>query len=169
MALPQILKSFNLFNEGGSYAGDVLTVELPKLATKDEEYRAGGMLGAISVPMGLDVIKLGWTAGGYLADAIKQWGITKHDGVMLRFAGAVQSPDAEDYKAVEIVVRGRHSELDMGSAEAAKKTEHKYTTVCSYYKLTLDGTVLIEIDLVAGVHKVGGVDRTASLRAALGI
>jgi len=169
MALPQILKAFNLFNDGGSYIGSVLTVELPKLATKDEEYRAGGMLGAINVPMGLDAIKLGWTAGGYLPDAIKQWGITKHDGVMLRFAGATQSPDAEDYKSVEVLVRGRHSEMDMGSAEAGKKTEHKYVTVCSYYKLTMDSEVLIEIDLVAGKHTVGGVDRTASLRAALGI
>jgi P2 family phage contractile tail tube protein len=169
MSLPRVLKQFLLYNEGAAYLGEVPTVTLPKLATKNEAYRAGGMLGEVEIDMGLESLKLEWTAGGWLTDAIKQFGITQHDGVMLRFAGAIQSPDSELAQAVEVVVRGRHSEVDFGSAEAAKKTEHKYITTCSYYKLTVAGEELVEIDLVRGIFAVGGIDRNASLRAAMGV
>jgi len=40
--------------------------------------------------------------------------------------------------------------------------------VCSYYKLTAAGQDLYEIDMVAGTYIVGGIDRYAEIRAAIG-
>ena len=39
-------------------------------------------------------------------------GIARHDGVMLRFAGAYQRDDTGQVDAVEVVVRGRHEEIE---------------------------------------------------------
>jgi P2 family phage contractile tail tube protein len=104
-----------------------------------------------------------------LEDALKQYGATSHHAVQLRFAGAYQNDDDGVTSAVEVVVRGRHQEIDMGSAKQATDTSHKYNTTCSYYKLSVDGEVLIELDFMGGIEKVGGVDRNADIRKAIGL
>ena len=59
--------------------------------------------------------------------------------------------------------------IDFGSASAGEDTEFSCTTACSYYKLTINGETLIEIDLVNMVENIGGVDRLAEQRRAIGV
>jgi len=169
MGLPSKLKNFNLFNDGVSYLGQVPELTLPKLSRKMEDYVAGGMTGPIEIDMGNEKLELDWTAGGLLIDALKQYAATTHNAVQLRFAGAYQRDDSEDVDAVEVVVRGRHKEIEMGNAKVSDKTDHKYKTTCSYYKLTINGETVIELDFINGVEMVCGVDRTAEIRRAIGI
>lgn len=70
---------------------------------------------------------------------------------------------------VEVVVRGRHQEIDMGNAKPGSDTEHKFKMSCSYYKLIVNGREVVEIDIVNMVFKVNGVDRLAAQRAAIGL
>ncbi|PRC90981.1 phage major tail tube protein [Solimicrobium silvestre] len=169
MGLPSKLKDFILFNDGQSYMGKVPELTLPKLARKMEEYRAGGMTGPIMVDFGSEAITLEWTTGGVVVDALKQYAANRHNAVQLRFAGAYQNDDTGEVAAVEVVVRGRHQEIDMGSAKHATETAHKFNTACSYYKLSVDNEVLIELDFMAGVELIGGVDRNAGIRKAIGL
>ena len=112
---------------------------LPKLSRKMEEYRAGGMSGPVSVDFGNEALSLEWSAGGLIAEALKQYGAHAHGAVQLRFAGAYQEDDDGTVAAVEVVVRGRYKEIDMGGAKMGDDTTHKYTMACSYYKLMIDG------------------------------
>ena len=168
MALPKKIKNFILFNEGNSYLGEVPEVQLPKLSRKTEDYRAGGMGGPVKLDFGMEGIELEWTAAGYLRDVFAQWGTLKHDGVMLRFTGAAQAED-EAVMAIEVIARGRHTEIDPGKSKAGDNTEIKIKTALSYYKLSIDGQAVIEIDLVNLVEVVDGVDRLQAIRQALGI
>ena len=52
MAMPRKLKMMNLFVDGNKYAGQATEITLPKLAMKTEEFRAGGMIGAVDVNLG---------------------------------------------------------------------------------------------------------------------
>jgi P2 family phage contractile tail tube protein len=169
MGMPSKLKNFNLFNDGISYLGQVPELTLPKLSRKMEDYVAGGMTGPIEVDYMNEKIELDWTAGGLLVDALQQYGAITHNAVQLRFAGAYQRDDSGEVDAVEIVVRGRHKEIEMGGAKMGDKSDHKYKTTCSYYKLTVNGEDIIELDFINGVEMVGGVDRTAEIRRAIGV
>lgn len=169
MGLPSKLKNFNLFNSGESYMGQVPEVTLPKLSRKMEEYRAAGMTGPVSVDFGNEAITLEWTAGGIIKDALKQYGASQHNAVQLRFAGAYQNDDTGEVLAVEVVVRGRHKEIDMGNAKLADDTAHKFSTACSYYKLTINNEVIMEFDFMAGVENIGGTARNADIRKAIGL
>ena len=171
MALPRKLKNMNLFNDGNSYLGLSKTVTLPVLGRKMESYRGGGMNGPVKIDHGMsdDGIQLEWTLGGLDLTVMRQYGIPRADGVLLRFAGAYQQDDTGEVVPVEVVVRGRHEEIDMGDAEAGEDTEHSITTTCSYYKLTVNGVTEIEIDLLNMVEIVGGEDRLAQQRAAIGL
>lgn len=169
MALPRKLKNMNLFNDGESYLGQIVEVTLPKLARNMEDYRAGGMNGPVKIDNGQEALELEWTCGGLMRPVLGQYGLVRHDGVQLRFAGAYQRDDTGDTDAVEVVIRGRHMEIDMGKAKPGDDTEFTVKTAASYYKLTINGNTVIEIDLINMVEIVEGVDRLAEQRRAIGL
>lgn len=168
--LPKALKNMNLFNDGGSFVGVISSVTNPKLTRKLEEWRGGGMQGAVKQDMGQEPIDLEYTAGGFLLDVLKQYGAVAHDAVQHRWIGAYQDDSTGKYTAVEIVTRGRHEEVDMGEAKVGEGGEQKMKVSCSYYKLIVDNKDIIEIDMMpGGVFIVDGVDRNDELRNILGI
>ena len=89
--------------------------------------------------------------------------------MQLRYAGAYQADDSDTPDAVEVVVRGRHSEVDPGSSKPGDDTAFKVVTEISYYKLTVNGEDVIEIDIMNMVEKINGVDLLAKQRAAIGM
>lgn len=168
MALPRKLKNMNLFGDGESFLGQVVEVKLPTLTRSMEEYRGGGMSGPVDIDNGQEKIELESKFGGLMRSVLRQYGATRHDAVQLRFAGAYQRDDTGAVDAVELVVRGRHSEIDAGTGKPGDDTEFTVKTSCSYYKLVINGTTEIEIDFVNMVEIVGGVDRLAAQRRAIG-
>lgn len=169
MALPSKLKNMNLYNDGVSYLGLVPEVTIPKLARKMEGYRGGGHDSELQIDMGGEPIEFEWKAGGLIEQIYGQFGMTSIDGVQLRWVGAYQDDQTGRYKSVEIVVRGRHAEIDGGTGKPGDDTEESVKTVCVYYKLTVDGRVLIEKDEMNLIFIVNGVDRLAEQRAAMGL
>lgn len=169
MAMPRKLKNLNLFNLGESYLGQIVELTLPTLTRSMEDYRGGGMSGPVKVDNGQEAIEFEWKCGGLMRTVLRQYGVTQHDGVQLRFAGAYQRDDTGEVDAVEVVVRGRHSEIGFGTSKAGDDTEQSVKTVCSYYKIMVNGVTEIEIDLVNMIEMVGGVDRLAAQRRAIGI
>ncbi|MDH2898855.1 MULTISPECIES: phage major tail tube protein [Rahnella] len=172
MALPRKLKYLNLFNDGLSYMGVVQSVTLPKLTRKLENYRGGGMNGSAPVDFGLDddALTVEWSMGGLPDETLwAQYAAAGAADVPLRFAGSFQRDDTGDTSAVEIVMRGRHKEIDTGDMKQGEDTESKITTQCTYYKLVIDGNTLIEIDTVNMVEIVNGTDMLEKHRRNIGL
>ena len=168
MAMPRKLKNFNVFYNGDNYIGRCAEVELPKLTRNTEDLEAGGMNGPVKIDLGLEGLEINHTWAGFEAEIFRQFAAPAADAGLLRFSGAYQKDDTAEVDAVEIVVRGRHTEIDPGSAKAGDDTELKVKSDLAYYKLTVNGEVLVEIDLVNFVEVVAGEDRLAEFRAAMG-
>lgn len=169
MGLPSKLKNMNLFIDGENYVGMIPEVSIPKLGRKMEGYRAGGLDAELMIDMGGEPIEFEWTAGGVIEQVYGQFGLPTIDGAQLRWAGAYQDDSSAQWKSVEITVRGRHQEIDPGTGKPGEDTAEKIKTVCAYYRLTIDGRDVIEIDVLNMVFAVNGVDRHAEMRAILGI
>lgn len=169
MGLPRILKKMMLFNEGAAYLGEVTSVTLPTLSRALEEFRGAGMSGTVNIDMGMEAMEMSFSAPGPLRDVIRQWGVPTIDGVYLRFAGAYQQDDTAAVDTVEVIVRGRFNEIDMGDQSVGEVGEFSPTMQLAYYKLDWNGRTEIEIDPIAGIEIVNGIDRTAALRAAIGL
>ncbi|STI98410.1 Major tail tube protein FII [Escherichia coli] len=58
MAVPKHLRFFTLFVNGENEVGKVTSVTPPKLTRKTESYRGGGMMGAVSIDLGLMILRL---------------------------------------------------------------------------------------------------------------
>lgn len=168
MALPKKLKYHALFNDQQAYLHEVPEVVLPSLGRLMEDYRAAGMDRAIKSDMGGEPLTMDWTLAGMVEEVFTQYGAEEHDAVYLRFVGSYQAEDSADPMAVEVEVRGRHSKIDPGTAKTGDATAIKITSELSYYKLTMDGKELVEIDIANFVEKIDGKDRMEKHRNILG-
>lgn len=169
MALPNQLKNMNVFADGNSLMGEIEEVTLPKLNRKTEDFQGGGMVAPVAIDLGQEKMEMELSCGGWLKDAITQYGIAKASGAMWRFAGAHQRDDIGDVMAVEIIARGRFVEIDRGKAKVGGKSESKMKAALTYYKEAVDGVDQIEIDAINFVYKIRGVDMLAAQRKAIGL
>lgn len=169
MALPRTLRLFNVFVDGTIFVDECLELKLPKIAMKTEEYTGAGMLGPVKLLKGLEAIELEHTYNAPIREIMASFGIEKHDAALLRFMGSYSEEATGDAHAVEIIVRGRHNELDQGDAKAMENGSWKVKTDCTYYKQIVDGEEWLEIDVVHKVFRVMGVDRMAAHRRNIGL
>ncbi|MFU1517538.1 phage major tail tube protein [Vreelandella alkaliphila] len=169
MALPYILKDFNLFGDGHNWQGQIPELTLPELARRMVEYEGGGMDGPIEVDHGNELQTFEWTAGGMIVDIFDTYGSPIHDAAMLRMTGAYESDEDGGIIPVEIVMRGRHKTINLGDASKGDNNQISVTTSLSYFKLIVDGEEIIERDVPGYVFKVRGVDRLAGRRRALNL
>ncbi|WP_323957482.1 phage major tail tube protein [Aeromonas caviae] len=171
MALPRKLKHGNIFMDGENWIGVAEDFTPAKLSQKFEAYRGGGMMGAANIHMGLEdgALDTSFTFGGEESALVKRMGLAKIDGVALRFAGSFQRDDTGEIVSVEIVQRGRFKELDRGTFKSGDNTQSKVSMVNTYYKETMNGVVLCEIDLLNMIWIVDGVDLMAEHRKAIGL
>lgn len=169
MAFGRKLKDMMIFNEGADYAGQATSLTLPKLTRKLEEFRGAGMDSAVKIDMGGEAMEAEWVCAGPMRDVLSQYGIMDLSGVQLRFVGNYQDDDSGAFDTVEVVMRGRHEEIDMGEAKPGEAGEFKVKTALAYYKLIWNGATLIEVDPLSMVLVVNGVDRLLERRQALGL
>ena len=168
MAFPSKLKQTMMFNDGEAFIGETVSITPPKLVRKFEEYRAGGMSRAVKVDMGGEALEMEATYGGPMRQILRQHGMLNLSGVQQRFVGSFQNDDTGAVDVIEIVTRGRHEEIDMGEWKPGEDTEFKVKSQLSYFKLTWNGVVEVEIDVLGMIEIVGGVDLMAEHRSALG-
>lgn len=167
--LPKKLKNFNLFGNGESFQGEIEELTLPELVRKTEEYRGAGMDGTVEIDLGQEAITFEWTPAGLIEAVFDGFGSNTIDSELLRFSGAYVRDDTAETVAVEVVVRGRHKQISMGTAKPGDNNNIPITTSVSYYKLSINGKEVIEIDVPGFIFKVNGKDRLAEKRKAMGL
>lgn len=166
--IPSILKDFNTFFNGNNWIGLADEVVLTKLSKKLEEIYMGN--GPVSVAMGNEALELECSLNGYSQELIDSFGACGVSDVALRFAGAHERQDATcETMSIDVIVRGRLSEFDLGTAKKGDKHQYKFKMSLAYIKVLVDNEERIEIDHENYIERVGGVDRLAATRAAIGL
>lgn len=165
MGIPKKLKNCNAHVDGVGYLGRIAEFEEPNLAIATEEWRGGGMIGPVMLDKGLEAMEAKLKMGGHEAGLIRKFGTTRVDGVRVRLTGAYQADDGTAAQAVECYIGGRFTEIAPGTSKPGDDTEHEYTVPLSYYRREVNGRVEVEIDMIAGVFIVDGLDRYAEIMA----
>ena len=164
----QVLKNLNVFVDGRGYAGQVEEVNLPKLTVKTEDFRAGGMDMPIALDMGMEKLETDFSLIGYDRDILNLFGFIVPGTVALTFRGALENADGS-IVAMVARTRGQIREIDMGTSKAGDKPAMKVTMDLVYYDLEDDGQPVVEVDVVNLIRMIGGVDKLAAVRAAIGL
>lgn len=163
--LPKILKNFNLYVDGRGYAGRVEEITLPKLTLKTEEFLGAGMSAPVEIDMGMEKLEMDMTFAEYDKNLFKLLGLTNGAEIAFTIRGAIQGIDAPE--SVVLNVRGFFKEMDFDSWKPAEKATLKCSVACTYYKLSVGGTELIEIDPANMIRNVNGSDQLSAIREIL--
>lgn len=167
-ALDDILKNMNLFVDGRGYAGNVEELTPPKLTFKTEDFRNGGMDAPVELEMGMEKLEASFALTKYDPEVLKLFGLAPGNTKPLTFRGSVSSEDGTE-KPVIIQLQGMLKEVDTGSWKPGDKMTLKGSIAVRYYKHTIDGVVVHEIDIPNMIRKVDGVDQLAKTRSNLGM
>lgn len=166
--LDGILKNFNLFVDGRGLAGNIEEINPPKLTIKMEEFRNGGMDAPIEVDIGMEKLELDYSLTNYDAGVLALFGLTSGQSKAITIRGALVSESGKE-SAVVINAFGVIKEVDKGSWKAGDKAALKQSVALRYYKETIDGVVIHEIDIPNMKRIVNGVDQLSQQRANLGM
>ena len=166
--LPRKLRDFNMFHEAGSWMGIATEVVLPKLTRKMEELMIGN--GTVKLDMGNEAMESEITLEEFPEAVLRQYGLINLAGVQLRFAGAmVRQDDSQQTDSIEVIMRGRWEEIDPDTVKKGDNHQAKAKLACSYYKLSINGDDIIEIDHANYIEVIDGVDRLEQQRRAIGL
>ena len=163
----QQFKSINAFINGVVLQGTIDGFEPPTVTSETEEFRAGGMDGYVDVETGQEKMECSLMTKGIQPDIIGAWCSGKPD-TRLEVRGALENYDGTVksvvYEMTGLVTTIEHDELQ-GRGELPRVT---LTMNPNFYKMTLDGEVKYEIDVVNNQRIIDGTDRLAEIRAAIG-
>jgi P2 family phage contractile tail tube protein len=170
MALsPRILKNWNLIVQGRGNAGRADSMTLPEISIKTDDHRAGGMDTETEIDMGLEKL----TAKFEISDP---------DPLILGLVGNMNSNSARilakasyvrdtDLARVAVVAElgGRLKKASFGDWKAGDKSGQTYEMGVNYYRLTVGGVEVYEIDVENMIRRIGGVDQLAGIKADIGL
>jgi len=165
MALPRTIRNFNAFIDGFSYFGLASEAKLPQPKITTEAHRGAGMDGPVGIDMGTEAMSAEVTLSEHRPELLKLLGEQRR--LVLRPAQV--SPDGVDTDTIIATIGGLITATESGDLKPGANAVLKLVWDVRYYRLEMNGAELVEIDLVAGIRRIGGVDQLAQLRRAMGI
>lgn len=163
--LPRILKDFNIFVNGSSFAGRAKTCKPPEIKVETESERYAGMDGKVKHDMGLEDMDCSLKMAELTPELAKLVGLL--DEVPITIYGYAETSPGGSTAEVVLTMRGRVFTQEVGELESGKKTEITYNISATAYKETIDRVVTKDIDFLSGRRVIGGVDVLAGKRKAL--
>lgn len=165
--LPRILKQFSLYVDGRGYAGKIDTLTLPELTRKTEDHRPGGLDMPIRYDMGMEPMECTFSLVEYDANTSALFGLADMSVAQLTARGALRR-DGDSPIAIVIVMRGAVSQLTKGEWKGGEMTTLTHKVDLRYYKETIDGQDVVEIDSVNNKRIINGVDQMEQIRNIIG-
>jgi len=163
-----ILKNFNVYIDGRGFAGVAEEVQLPTLELKSEDFRAGGMDGAIKIEQGQEAMEASISLSGYDSATLALWGVGEGNLVPIVARGALESLNGT-VTPIVVNISGTIRSMEPDAWKAGEKSTLKFTIDVRAYKYTQNGQVIHDIDIINMVRIVNGKDRLANIRNALGM
>lgn len=161
----------NVYINDVSTHGMASEVTCPSITAVMNDYNSLGMIGSTEFFAGFDKMEasIKWK---HLENDIKTTlaDFTKSVNIMVR--SSRQEIDAEGVQRevpIVIMMRGFSKQYPGDSFKKGESSELESVIAVNYYKETVDGEDLVEIDVLSNVYKVNGEDLLAQHRQNLGI
>lgn len=160
----------NVYVDGNSFLGKIEEMNLPAAKFMMAEHKALGLFGKMEFPSGLDKLeaKIKWNS--FYADAMKKFG-SPFTNLSLQVRANLETYGPSGRTAqVPLVcyITCAPKDFPMGNFKQHDNVELETNLSVYYVKLQINGVVIMELDVLANIYKVDGVDQLATYRANLG-
>lgn len=151
--------------------GRVEEATLPTVKYKMSEHKALGMNGSFELPAGIDKLEVSIKWNSFYPDAmVKIADPNKTVQLQLRSSVKTWNSNGVASEVPLVVFLGvQAKDFPLGGFKQHDNVELTSVMACTYCKIVQNGQEIMEVDVLANIHKVNGVDVLATYRANLGI
>lgn len=160
-----------LFIDGNNLYAKVEEIMNPEIKAKVVEHKVLGGVGTVKLPSGYDAMEASFKLNGPLDEVAAMSANIKQSHELI-FRGSVEGFDGQDITSERPYVciwRGTFSNSPGGAQKQHENIELNYSMNITYYKLSIAGVSLVEVDFVNNILKVNGVDLLAKYKANVGL
>ena len=155
-----LLLNFSVYIDGYNYIGKVVKATLPKVTAKMVEHYGVGMSAPIDIDTGqVEKMEASIEIDGVQEDIYKSIG-SSTTPILLR--GKIRNKKGSDVVLVA-EIRGYISEIDHGDIEPSTKGKTNIKMAVNYYRISIDGEEVVEIDALNGIRKIFNKNQLASI------
>lgn len=170
MALVRQIVNANVYLEGASLLGQLADLNLPEPETAMNEFKALGMFGTVDLPSGLNKLEMSLNFKSFFRDAFRRF-FNPFQAMNLQIRASI-----EDFEAgtrvgqtpLVILITAAAKKNAAGNYKPQENAEFPAELSVYYMKIVEAGTVVVEIDVMANIWKVGSQDVLAQWRRNLG-
>ncbi|MBI1495411.1 phage major tail tube protein [Halocynthiibacter styelae] len=167
--MTHILRKFNAHVDGYSTHLEIEKITPPLVRDQVEAIKAGGLLGELDVPLGVQKLEAGLMVNSRNKLLMGKAGLTPGKSTRVTFRGVSVSEIDGSQQDEVLIIQGRLN-VDSNDWQAQSKTDTDYKIgSITYYKHLIDGQLVYEIDLLNMIGVVDGVDQWADIRGGLGL
>lgn len=165
------LTNANVYVNGVSMLGRAEEINLPGIKAKMSEHKALGLIAANEYFSGFEKLeaKIKWNS--FYEDALKaSANFVATSKLQVRASLEVyESAGRTAQKAVVAFITGQFKSFPEAGFKQNDNVEASSDLAVTHYRLEIDGVEIVEIDTIASIYRVDGVDLLAEYRDNLGI
>jgi hypothetical protein len=161
----------NLYLNGTSFLGKAAEVTLPDVKATYADHPALGLFGKVEFPTGMDKLEATIKMNGLYPELIKL-AANPFASVEIMVRAVQETFDGNGRSKQSPVLAnlvGTFKSNPGGGFKQHEKVDASYTLSITACNLEIDGAQLFNVDALANIWTVDGVDLLADYRAALGI
>ena len=164
------LTNANIYMDGTNLLGRAEEIQLPQIKHKMADHKALGMVGSAEFFAGIDKLesKIKWNA---LYPEVLKKAANPFKTVQIQARASLETYNNMG-KLAEVpavaYLSGTFKEFPLGNLKPQENAEYETTMSVNYAKLVVNGDEIFEIDVLANIYKVDGVDILAVYRANIG-
>lgn len=162
----------NIYVNGSSFLGKAEEIAAPMVKSKMSEHKALGLVGTPEFFAGIEKMeaKIKWNS--FYPEVMAALG-DPTSNVSLQIRGSLQQYDSNGKNPVEapvvIYLTAACKDFPLGTFKQHENVELESNLSIYYAKMEIGGVSQFEIDILANIYVVNGVDILAQYRANLGI
>lgn len=165
------LTNANVYLNGVNMLGRAEEVTLPAIQHKMAEHKALGMVGVAEFFTGIDKMEATFKWNSFYPDVMKATANpTKSVKLQVRSSLEVYTAEGRtEQQPVVCFLTGQFKSVPMGNFKQHDNVELSSTVSIYSIRLEINGEEIVEVDVLANIFKVEGVDILATYRQNLGI
>ncbi len=160
----------NAYIDGVSYLGKAEEAKLPDVVATLSEHKALGMVGKIELPNGIDKMEMSIKWNSLYGDVLEK-AANPFKAVQLQLRSSQETFTGQgrtEEVPVAVFLTGTFKKFPLGGFKQHDNVEAETTLAITYIRLVVNGVDIVEIDVLANIYKVKGVDLLAQYRANIG-
>ncbi|MEX3690088.1 phage major tail tube protein [Paraburkholderia sp. BR14263] len=160
----------NVYMNGSSLLGRVDEASLPVLSMIEADVKALGLVGKITLPSGFDKLTGKFKWNSFYDDVWLQFG-NPFVPVSVQVRSSVDTYNSQGRSAQTAMVTFltlSMTKIPLGVFKQNDAAEFESDFTATYVRQTVGGKDIIELDVLANIFKVGGVDQLDIYRANIG-